>query len=894
MKLIAGERFRLSEENSFFQIITGKVEVYAVTRQKSDFRQMFLMELSAGEAAFPAFDEFEETEIVLYATEDSELAKMSPTALEVSELARLMRLWFRKLIALPWMRLLADKGDEQLKPWLDGTVIGEELQDHETLWTTFTDNENIFAMMSGVKFRSDDVKFVQRVQRRLKQKNRLMSSTTSLLLGEETVGADEGGAGNVKLEQVAFVIRCALKALHMPDNQVRLVPQMARKLDGFGIMQRLAQKSGMSFRLITLERDWYRGDSGVILAYYNSDDSTKELAACLPQTEKNYRLVTYSNPDGIELTEEVAAAIDNEAFVCYAGLPTGKLCLKDLFKFAWNQTWSTDWRTILVVTTVMGIIPLVTPVVTQTIFADIIPILDRQGLATVAEVAMVAGFTSAALNVVRSVALLRFSVNVDVPMEAAIFSRMLSLPTKFFRKFSSGNLAARIHGLSEFQALIAGETIGTVLNFIFGFWSLFLMFWYSIQLTGFALAIWLIYLLISFFILVRLIRYKRRQTTASNDTAGILQQIFTGLMKFRVRGAEENAYNLWGQKFGEEWKWNYAVRWQKNYTTILSAMQPTLLSLVLYYFAFNEISGETKTLSYATFIAFQSAYAAFNTALLGILPVIQELSVLRPIFENLQPILDAEPESNAEKAEADILSGSIEVERLSFAYADDAPEILKSVSFKISAGESVAIVGGSGCGKSTLLRLLLGFERPKSGAIYYDGQDLADLSISSVRNQMGVVLQGGQLMTGDIFRNIVGISNLTLDDAWEAAKAAGIDEDIRQMPMQMNTMISEGSSNISGGQRQRILIARALASKPSILIFDEATSALDNRTQAIVTESLDKLRVTRIIVAHRLSTIRNVDRILVLADGHIAESGTFDELVAKGGIFAGFVKRQVM
>ncbi len=241
--------------------------------------------------------------------------------------------------------------------------------------------------------------------------------------------------------------------------------------------------------------------------------------------------------------------------------------------------------------------------------------------------------------------------------------------------------------------------------------------------------------------------------------------------------------------------------------------------------------------------------------------LVGQFFTIQPHIEQLKPILEATPETSEDKIDADVLTG--------------------------------AIVGKSGCGKSTLLRLMLGFEQPKSGAIYYDGQDLSELSVSSVRSQMGVVLQNGQLMSGDIFTNIVGTTALTPKDAWEAAEAAGLDDDIKKMPMGMQTVISEGSSNISGGQRQRILIARALAAKPSILIFDEATSALDNRTQAIVTASLNKRHVTRIVVAHRLSTIRDCDRVIVLDRGRIAESGTFDELVARGGIFAELVKRQV-
>lgn len=264
---------------------------------------------------------------------------------------------------------------------------------------------------------------------------------------------------------------------------------------------------------------------------------------------------------------------------------------------------------------------------------------------------------------------------------------------------------------------------------------------------------------------------------------------------------------------------------------------------------------------------------------------------IQPQLENLRPILNEVPENLSEKADSAVLSGALEVSHLTFAYEGSTNDVIKDVSFKIAAGENVAIVGKSGCGKSTLVRLLLGFETPKSGAIYYDGQDLAELSLPSVRTQLGVVLQNGQLMTGYIFTNIVGTRLLTQADAWAAA--AGIAEDIAQMPMGMQTAISEGSSNISGGQRQRILIARALVNKPSILIFDEATSALDNRSQAIVTESIDKLHATRIVIAHRLSTIRNCDRVIVIDNGTVAETGTFDELISKDGIFAEIVKRQV-
>ena len=423
------------------------------------------------------------------------------------------------------------------------------------------------------------------------------------------------------------------------------------------------------------------------------------------------------------------------------------------------------------------------------------------------------------------------------------------------------------------------------------------MCYYSLKLTAVAIVVWFVYAIITAFIYRRVIGFNRKLIAANNQEAGMVQQIFAGLAKFREHGAEKQAYYLWSKVFGETWKWNLKLRWQSNYNQIIGSVQPFILSMALYYIAVYGITevgpnGQTiQGITYAQFIAFQAAFTSFNGTLNGIIPLVGQYFAIQPQIENFRPILKEVPESVGDKPDAGVLSGAIEVSHLTFGYVEGR-EVLHDVNFKINAGENVAIVGRSGCGKSTLVRLLLGFETPKRGAIYYDGQDLAELNMPSVRTQLGVVLQNGQLMQGDIFTNIIGTNALTQDDAWEAAQAAGIAMDIAMMPMGMQTVISEGSKNISGGQRQRILIARALVTKPSILIFDEATSALDNRTQAIVTKSLDALKATRIIVAHRLSTIRNCDRIIVMDAGRVVETGNFDELVARGGIFSNLVKRQ--
>ncbi len=894
MKLLAGQRFKLHDENKFVRLKSGAAEVYAVTQLKESFRQIFLMELPINGAAYPSLDEFEQIDMQIYAVQDSELEILSFNEVSPLEQANLMRAWFQNLIKLPWLKLLADKGDDVLIPWINGQVLRGSENDLETLLDDFTENEQIFAMLLGMRFDAEDKRLEMRLETRSRHKKNLINAAIDNLRGEESLyGEDSGGEG--KLEEIAFLVKSVAKFLGMPANNLRLAPEIAKNLDQIGLIRRLVQKANMQMRLVTLEGDWFQKDSGIFIGYFGDK---KELAAFIPQSPDVYKLITAKNLDGTLIDKQIAAQIEPSAFQCYAGLPLRPLKFVDLMRFMLNRIWRVDYRQILAASFVAGLIPIVTPIITQSIFADIIPILDRRGLVIVTQVSIVTAFTMAAVSIVRSIAVLRITSHIDMQTEAALWGRILALPTSFFRRFQSGELAQRILGIEKIKEILSGEMIAAILNVLFSFWSLLLMCWYSLKLTAAALVLWLFYVAVTFFLCRKFGEFQVKWVAAKNANSGMVQQIFTGLPKFRIGGAEEQAYFLWSKVFGEEWKWNYALSLQSKYLNTFAAIQPLTMTLLLFYVAFyvlGELNGEifVSGIDFAEFIAFQAAFTSFNMALNTLTGFIEKFFVIQPQIENLRPILEEMPEVSADKPDADILSGAIEVSHLTFSYTADSPNVVDDMSFRIAAGENVAIVGKSGCGKSTLLRLLLGFEEPKSGAVYYDGQDLSELNVSSVRSQMGVVLQNGQLMSGDIFANIVGATALTQEDAWEAAKAAGLDEDIKKMPMGMQTFISEGSTNISGGQRQRILIARALAAKPAILIFDEATSALDNRTQAIVTESLNKRNVTRIVVAHRLSTIEDCDRIIVLDKGKIVESGTFDELVALNGIFSDLVKRQI-
>lgn len=901
IKLTAGSRLKI--DDAAYTLIKGSVEVYAVAMGKTThpFRKMFLMELMDGLTAFPSMDkDFEEIEIEIFATSDTILKKIPFTKENVGELRQGMEHFLAALTNLSWLAPLFDNDDETLISWRKKTVF-KSSGDAASVIEKFNEAMQIFSMLTGVRFGSEEKRRERRIALRKYQKKLIIESGIRSLLSEEPIFTDLNFTGNNKsiVQSTVYVVSKVAKSLKMPTESIDINESIADKFDEMTLLRRLIQKGGMQMRLVSLEEDWHKKDSGVMIGFYTPSTSEKQLVALVPESPEHYRAYLFDKREGFNVTDEEVKNISKDAFVIFAGFARRALKLWDLIKFMFVRCWKTDYRAIILASFFAGLIPLATPIITETVFEDIIPIFDREALATVTQVMMVTAFTTAALSIVRSIAVLRISTKIEMNAEAAMWGRLMSLPAKFFRRYTTGELASRMAGIGIAKNLASGEFIGSIFSFIFSFWSIFLMCYYSLKLTAAAIAVWAVYSIFVALVLKRTLFFQRKIIKAANISSGTVQQIFAGLPKFRVQGAEEEAYRLWAKTYGEHFNWSLKLRWQNNYTAIIGSIQPFILNLILYLIAVygvEEVGPNGQKIvgiSYAQFIAFSAAYSSFNGVLDGLLGMVGQYFAIQPQIENFKPILEEVPESVGEKKDAGTLSGKIEIKNLTFSYEGSQTEVLKNISLKIHPGENVAIVGPSGSGKSTLVRLLLGFETPKKGAVFFDEQDLSELNLPSVRSQMGVVLQNGQLMTGDIYTNIVGTRLLSQNDAWKAAEKAGIAEDIAMMPMGMQTVISEGSGNISGGQRQRIMIARALVAKPKILIFDEATSALDNRSQTIVTNSLDKLPVTRIVVAHRLSTIRGADRIIVMNKGKIAESGGFDELMAKGGLFKELVERQV-
>ena len=428
-----------------------------------------------------------------------------------------------------------------------------------------------------------------------------------------------------------------------------------------------------------------------------------------------------------------------------------------------------------------------------------------------------------------------------------------------------------------------------IFGWLFGLFSFAYLFFIDIKLAFLATALVLVSLLITTAVNFFRLRLERQTYQVQGDIASLVFQILNGMAKLRGGGAEKRAFARWAEAFSKQKTLDFKIRSLANGMAVFDSGYIVLCSLLL----FMVVAFYTTGISTGSFMAFNSAFGQFMAATLGMTSALTAALNIVPLYERAKPILTTLPEVNDQRAAPGQLSGAIELSRINFRYTSDGPQVLTDVNIRIEPGEFVAFVGPSGSGKSTLFRMLLGFEKPLSGGVYYDGQDLAGLDVQAVRRQLGVVLQNGKLMPGDIFTNIVGSAPLTHEDAMQAVVMAGMEDDIKAMPMGLHTVIAEGAGTISGGQKQRLMVARAIVKKPRILLFDEATSALDNRTQAIVANSVSQLKATRVVIAHRLSTVIDADRIFVINAGRVVETGSYDELMQLDGQFAELARRQI-
>ncbi len=651
----------------------------------------------------------------------------------------------------------------------------------------------------------------------------------------------------------------------------------------------ILRASRVRARQVALRGNWWLEDNGPLLAHVA--EGKRPVALLRASAAGPYVLHDAPARSQRPVDAALAETLEPFAHTFYRTFPETPLKMRDVLRFAVHGC-SRDLWVVVAVAIGSALLAMVPAMATGMLFNTVIPGAQRSQLLQITFVLLACAATNALLNLAQGVALLRVEGRAGGSLQAAVWDRLLALPLNFFRPYTAGDLAVRAMSIDSIRQVISGSTVQALVGGVQALGNFGLMFWYSWRMGLWATLVIGLVLGVTLLGSVRQLRPQREAQKQQSKAAGVVLQLLSSIGKLRIAGVEVQAFALWARRFGDLRRLQQQGRAIAKWVTSFNAAVPVASYLVIFYVGLSLVQ-EGTGLATGDFLAFLSAYSASSSSLIATsLALLATLNTL-PLYEQAKPILEALPEVNLGKSDPGVLTGDIEIQHALFRYSQDGPLVLRDVSLRIRAGEFVAFVGPSGSGKSTLLRLLLGFENLEAGSVYYDGQEIGGLDVLALRRQMGVVLQSGRMMSGDIYTNIVGSATASLDEAWEAARMAGLAEDIEAMPMGMHTVLSEGASTLSGGQRQRLLIARAIVARPRILLFDEATSALDNRTQAIVSQSLEKLQATRIVVAHRLSTIINADKIFVLERGRLVQSGSYAELMAQPGPFAELAKRQI-
>ena len=670
-----------------------------------------------------------------------------------------------------------------------------------------------------------------------------------------------------------------LKYYHIKPREV---PDTVRGLDDR--LEYLLRPHGIMRRNVTLPRGWYKDAVGALLARRKDDGS---VVALIPRGFTGYAYYDAKAAQWVRINQKNEDLFDDEAICFYKPFPLTKLTVPALMRYILECLDKTDVALVVLSTLIVSLVGLLTPRLTALLFGPVVESGSTQVLLALAVFMVSVSISQLLFRSINTLLSSRVTTKLNLSVQAATMMRILSLPADFFKQWSSGELASRSMQLQSLCQMLVSSALNTGLTSLFSLLYVTQIFAFAPALVVPALTIILVTLAFTVGTTLYQARVARKQMELSAQESGMSYALITGIQKIKLSGAEKRAYARWSDLYAKQVALQYNPPIFLRLNTAISTAISLTGTLIMYAMALKSGVGV------ADYYAFNSAYGMVSGAFMSLAGIAMTLAQFKPVMAMAQPIMDAQPEVSEGKQVIERISGAIEVNNVSFRYREDMPLILDDLSLKIKPGQYVAIVGATGCGKSTLMRILLGFEKPQKGAVYYNGKDLNTIDLKSLRRKIGVVMQNGKLFQGDIFSNIViSAPQLTLDQAWEAAEMAGIAEDIRRMPMGMHTIISEGSGGISGGQRQRLMIARAIAPKPKVLMFDEATSALDNITQKTVSDSLEKLKCTRIVIAHRLSTIRACDRIIYLEKGKIVEDGTYDQLIAQGGKFAELVERQ--
>ena len=676
-------------------------------------------------------------------------------------------------------------------------------------------------------------------------------------------------------------LRQLLEALGITDYELEDTDLLTPEEQLTGILR----PRGIMMRDIQLTGEWWRECVGPLLGYAKDG----RLVALVPtKTGLGYQ---YRQQDGTirQVSHRVMAEeLKPKAVTFTKALPLRPLKLKDLIAFTWSVVSGPNALLLVVCALVVVFLGMFTPMANKLIFDTVIPTGDAADLLPITGLLIGATIGTLLLTLTRNLYIIRIQHIIELHVQNAVMARTFLLSPTFFSKHSSGELTAKLQNVSVLASLVNETIVGALLSGTLSIIYLVQVYYYGGSLLWPAIAILAAQAAVFALNYRMSVKMRHHYTERAAKLSGLEYNLFAGIQKLKLTGSENRAFARWLDRYGDAARFLYNPLFTYRLYPALTALLGLGGTMLIFW------STLKNGVSTSDYIAFNSAFGMITASLVQLNGVLPSISQIRPLLESVKPILEAVPEMEDKAPQVQRLSGKIEISGLSFRYSDDGPLILNDLSLTIKPGEYVGIVGKSGCGKSTLMRLMLGFEYPLSGGVYYDNYDLAKVDKASLRRRIGCCLQSGSLFTGDLFHNItITAPWATHDEAWEALRLACLEDDVRRMPMGLHTMVSEGGGGFSGGQKQRLLIARALISKPDIIFFDEATSALDNIAQKTVSDNLDALKCTRVVIAHRLSTIRHCDRIIVLDKGRIAEQGTFEELMATQGLFYEMAQRQL-
>jgi NHLM bacteriocin system ABC transporter ATP-binding protein len=683
-----------------------------------------------------------------------------------------------------------------------------------------------------------------------------------------------------------------LSACRMVADAVRapfvVPPQPALAGGGFADVVEIARAAGLRVRRTLLRGEWWTEDVGPLVAWHGP---ARSPVALIRRGNRRYVMLDPGAGTQRSVDRSLAMELAPEAVAFYPALPARPLRYRDLLTFAVHHS-SGNFGRIAFAVAAIGALSLVTPLVTNILISSVIPRTELDQLAFCALALVVTAVAIACVQAMEGLAFLRIEGMSNWKLQAAMIDRVLRLPTSLFREYTVGDFVDRAMGVDAARRILTGRALRGMMAGFFSLFSIGLMLYYDLKLALIAVALTLVRAVLIVATSAIRLYYENRYFSQQGKIGGFVLQLISGIGKLRVADATARALAVWSKQFAAQ-KRNFVMSQQaSNFLAVFETSYPLVATLII--FAAASFFGSKLLLDVGGFFGFFSAFGQSMGSIGSWASAVSESLIAIPRITRLRPLISGPAELSEERKSPGALSGAVELSRVTFRYVENGPPVLDNVSLDIAQGEYVAIVGPSGSGKSSLFRLLLGFERPESGTVFLDGKAIDTLDIGAVRRQLGVVLQNGKLASGSLYDNICGGVQLPLAQAWEAARLAGLEDDIKAMPMGMNTVVSEGVNTLSGGQRQRIMIARAVARRPRILLFDEATSALDNQSQTIVSTSLGNLNVTRIVIAHRLSTVRQADRIIVLVDGKVVQTGTFTELSNTPGMFASFAQRQLL